>query len=520
MEKQYQRYVATLFATLLLYCIITAALFLLSINGIVRHNHNLLEMQAVSVARERLEQMVENIIVRIDNMRADMLSETESLYDSIGNFLETEHLDSKEGRHYLESIFKLESGFPIHIIVQYRDESMPVRHYSKDGIEEMDAISDELLQQIQNSIKSLVVQDENAMYYLFMDGQEIENLVKAHIYKEIHNTIFIDEKYIWVNEILNFEGGENYAVRYIHPNMVDTEGSYLSTFTEDKAGNLPYKIELEGIRKNGEVFHSYYFKNLTNDNTEEKYSYAKLYEPYNWIIAAGEPVSDILSVMESIDEDSREVRNILLLLCLSVELLMVAWLFVMQNRYRKSVNIYVEKEIRLDALTGALTRKVGQMALETNFQTYHQMGRNWMVMIIDVDKFKDINDTYGHGMGDIVLTSISQTIQENIRESDYLIRWGGDEFVLMFFGADKNHHSAIAAKILECVTQVKPEGTAADFKVSLSIGYTSFKPEDKDCAEALERADKAVYFSKTNGRGRYTDYDDMLEMQKGKVFEG
>lgn len=89
----------------------------------------------------------------------------------------------------------------------------------------------------------------------------IDEIVKEEIGNIIRNRKFSNNSYIWVNEVINYEGGENYAIRRIHPNLIDTEGMYLSTKIEDIKGNLPYLEELEGIKKDGEIFSTYYFKN-------------------------------------------------------------------------------------------------------------------------------------------------------------------------------------------------------------------------------------------------------------------
>ncbi len=123
-----------------------------------------------------------------------------------------------------------------------------------------------------------------------------DDAVKKAIADDIHQTVYGKNEYIWVNEVVNYNGGDNYAIRRIHTNLIDTEGDYLSTNTQDAAGNYPYRSELEGINKNGEIYQSYYFKNLADNQISLKYSYAKLYKPYNWIIATGIPLTDLYNL--------------------------------------------------------------------------------------------------------------------------------------------------------------------------------------------------------------------------------
>ncbi|WP_313371041.1 cache domain-containing protein, partial [Sedimentibacter sp.] len=105
----------------------------------------------------------------------------------------------------------------------------------------------------------------------------IDEIVKAEAGALIRSREFSNDSYIWVNEVINYEGGKDYAIRRVHPNLRETEGTYLSTDMEDINGNLPYLEELEGIKKDGELFFTYYFKELNSSRISEKITYAKLY---------------------------------------------------------------------------------------------------------------------------------------------------------------------------------------------------------------------------------------------------
>lgn len=107
-----------------------------------------------------------------------------------------------------------------------------------------------------------------------------------------------------VNEVINYQGGKNYAIRRIHPNLNNTEGEYLSTDIKDAAGNHPYQSELKGINAKGEIFQSYYFKNLDSNKIALKYSYAKLYKPFNWIIATGIPLENLYQVSNTVNSQN------------------------------------------------------------------------------------------------------------------------------------------------------------------------------------------------------------------------
>jgi signal transduction histidine kinase len=103
----------------------------------------------------------------------------------------------------------------------------------------------------------------------------------------------IDNGYVWVNRIVNYQGGDRYAIRQIHPNLPHTEGDWLSTETKDIKGNKPYEVELNGVKKEGEIYFEYYFQKLNSEKIAHKLSFAKLYKPWDWVVATGVYLDDV-----------------------------------------------------------------------------------------------------------------------------------------------------------------------------------------------------------------------------------
>ncbi|WP_331774442.1 HD domain-containing phosphohydrolase [Sulfurospirillum sp. 1612] len=158
------------------------------------------------------------------------------------------------------------------------------------------------------SVKSI---KNNLILKAEIDKKTIHDVTKNLLYHYIHTLKFTNpDTYVWVNEIKNYQGGENYAIRRIHPNLKATEGMHLSTSMQDIKGGFPYKTELEGIRKNGEVFLEYYFKKKTSNAIRHKLSHGKLFEPFDWIIATGVYIDGLNT---SINTAERELRKELLL---------------------------------------------------------------------------------------------------------------------------------------------------------------------------------------------------------------
>jgi diguanylate cyclase (GGDEF)-like protein len=124
-------------------------------------------------------------------------------------------------------------------------------------------------------------------------------------------------------------------------------------------------------------------------------------------------------------------------------------------------------------------------------------------MVIDCDRFKQVNDEYGHLVGDLVIREMAQMIQQNIRRSDHLARWGGEEFVLLLPNANSSSAIAKAEIIRQAIATHQFHQGELRFHKTVSIGVAEWdRQESTDTLFA--RADYALYESKQAGRNRIT----------------
>lgn len=127
-----------------------------------------------------------------------------------------------------------------------------------------------------------------------------DETVKKIIHDQIDNREVYDNRYMWINEVVNWDGGADFAIRFVNQNLMDEEGSFLDTNKSDMVGEFPYLEQLEGIKEDNELFYSYYFKNYDDKNTIGlKHSYVKLYKDFNWIIGCGIPDADLFRELNS-----------------------------------------------------------------------------------------------------------------------------------------------------------------------------------------------------------------------------
>lgn len=351
--------------------------------------------------------------------------------------------------------------------------------------------------------------DTPSLVILFGATKEyVDAIVKERIKSRIRNMTFKNDEYIWINEILNYNGGENYALRLVHPNLPETENMLLSTNMKDDRGNMPYLMELEGVRSNGQVFFTYYFKKPSSGTSSEKISYARLYKKYNWVIAMGTYTDDMHLYIEETD---RKIRAISLNATLNTIWFLLAivlvclTLMVTINRYyfRRSKKA-LEKEVNSDILTRAYSRRFGINEMSRAFNDFRKYGINSGIMIFDIDHFKEVNDTYGHDAGDVVLKELTDSVLNCIRSSDRCIRWGGDEFICIFNNISPEDMKSFGHKILATASALNINAGNVKIFVSVSIGMSAFCETDNSYEDALKRADKALYNSKSNGRNKAT----------------
>lgn len=153
-------------------------------------------------------------------------------------------------------------------------------------------------------------------------------------------------------------------------------------------------------------------------------------------------------------------------------------------------------------LTKLLNRRFLPTIFKREIAHANRTGTPLSVLIIDVDKFKEINDTWGHNTGDEILRKVSQAFYDNVRSSDYVFRYGGDEFIIVLTEASENETLRTAERIRSRVEKTKLKAAnGEDIALSLSIGAAMFNGHP-DYERLIQIADEALYIAKRRGRNR------------------
>lgn len=157
-------------------------------------------------------------------------------------------------------------------------------------------------------------------------------------------------------------------------------------------------------------------------------------------------------------------------------------------------------QAQTDALTTLGNRHGFNKALDRLCAAAKRHNRPLSLMMIDIDHFKQINDRYGHGIGDQVIIDVAKSISEIARDTDCAFRYGGEEFIVMLDNTDIHGANIAAERLRKQVTEILVCGVSGN-SLSVSIGVASFHDEDS-ASSLLKRADTALYLAKTAGRNR------------------
>lgn len=156
---------------------------------------------------------------------------------------------------------------------------------------------------------------------------------------------------------------------------------------------------------------------------------------------------------------------------------------------------------KLDGLTGMLNRNAGEIEIEKYFMKSRH-GTPFSLSMIDIDHFKQINDQWGHPTGDKVLQMVAKTIKSCLRTTDHVIRWGGEEFLVLFDNCNLNAADNLIERCRIAVSNIDYPKMA---KVTISAGVAQLQAKE-DVASLIARADQALYQSKTEGRNKVSLY--------------
>jgi len=364
--------------------------------------------------------------------------------------------------------------------------------------------------------------------YIKQTQEEIFNKIEANQVQQI-SYIFqnIEKEIINTNNIKNNNDLTKLLsdpkIRNIYEknlSLISTPSmKYIYLLTKDDRGRFRYLLDASRKDK------AHFFEKFDVDNQKYKEVYTtqkeqvirqenieNLFLTFLYPIKANGKVIAILSV-----DVTTKIKNTVLQLIKPLEtffiiLIIFVFLIILMTIIQIFHYFITRKKIFTDPLTQLFNRNyLNEISPSINL-------KNYSLAMLDLDKFKIINDTYGHKTGDYVLTQSAKIFKNSIRETDILIRYGGEEFLLFIYNRDKEISTLkVCERIRDNISQNKFHFEGDDIQLSISIGVHETPYLEKNLHEALKIADKMLYIAKSEGRDRVVSYNENLTIDKSKA---
>jgi diguanylate cyclase (GGDEF)-like protein len=162
----------------------------------------------------------------------------------------------------------------------------------------------------------------------------------------------------------------------------------------------------------------------------------------------------------------------------------------------------LEAQSQTDPLTGLLNRRALEQIGTEAVEVARRQNSVLSLIVLDLDRFKSINDEHGHDGGDVALHHAARCLRDNLRDVDHIARLGGEEFVAVLPGTSHDHAAEIAENLRHCLASLTVEHLNQEIRLSASFGVAAMLPTDTTWVEILRRGDRALYLAKERGRDR------------------
>jgi diguanylate cyclase (GGDEF)-like protein len=157
---------------------------------------------------------------------------------------------------------------------------------------------------------------------------------------------------------------------------------------------------------------------------------------------------------------------------------------------------------RIDGMTGLANRRDIMEKIDREATRSHRHQHPFTILLVNVDDFKKVNNTYSYYSGDDVLVEIARVLGSCVRNEDICARWGGDEFLVLLPETDSGNSLSVANKILEAMCMTEFKANKPGIRITVSVGVCEHKP-DQTVQETISRVHQALLQSKKNGKNRY-----------------
>jgi len=392
---------------------------------------------------------------------------------------------------FIVAVIFLSSFYYIRILQNYHDANIEnlVKEYNERQYDK-----------IKNDVDRVVNFIEYSTKY-----KESLNEIERKTLDRVNHIDMTNSPYMFILKLLKPSGGDNFAKIIFYNNRENVVGKLISSNKVDIDKKHFLEKVVKDIADHGYSYAIYKHEKPNQKSINKKLTYFYLYKPLQWIITSSVYLDE---VNQEIAKKELELeKHIRKTIYLSLFLLVIFSSLVVLVFYRISNQVYKkirknEQKLKLlatiDELTGAYNRRAFLELIKKNVYRAKRYHEPLSLMIFDIDFFKKINDTHGHGIGDEVLKSLVHVVFENIRQEDLLARWGGEEFMILMPQTTLKSAFDLAERLRKNIEKYEFSEVG---KVTVSLGLAEFSSKD-DIESFIKRADDALYMAKGNGRNR------------------
>ena len=184
---------------------------------------------------------------------------------------------------------------------------------------------------------------------------------------------------------------------------------------------------------------------------------------------------------------------------------------------RKATEQAIARIALEDHLTGLPNRRAAESRLDAEWNRAHRSAEGFAIAVVDIDRFKRVNDQYGHLVGDEALKHVADVMASSLRGGDWIARWGGEEFLLCFHSVDSHGANKAAERVRKLVKSSPLKTPFGELPLTISMGVALYSPENRSVDELLAQADALVYEAKNSGRDKVF-CSGLTKARKGSVM--
>jgi len=317
-------------------------------------------------------------------------------------------------------------------------------------------------------------------YDLSSSGEMSASAARELAFKTLESAVFEDYGYFWINS------GEGHLL--MQPYTPERVGINQINWTDSK-GQYVFRNFIS-TAKSGGGWVTYRWPKPDSREEYPKISYVAYFEPWNLVLGTGVYLDDLQNQVSQAISRATGILITCFLIFVSLSVLLV-------NHLVRQLETQAVK----DPLTNLYTKRFLN-EIVPSLLSKHQRDKNSLLVIIfiDIDHFKKINDQYGHKFGDVVLTKVAYEIVNSVRPNDFCIRYGGEEFLVVGQFRNEEPVGDFADRIRQNVSELVFFSRKDKIQVTISAGIAVRKDLEEPFDDTIRRADEKLYHSKNSGR--------------------